>query len=78
MLAQRHVDIRKVLEILYVDATQVHRSGLTRQPLRRRRPLVAMGGALGRIDSKSRMSVPGLTPEQVKAIRDFVWKTSAD
>jgi cytochrome c oxidase cbb3-type subunit 2 len=30
-----------------------------------------------KIDPKSRMTVPGLTPEQVKAIRDFVWTTSA-
>jgi cytochrome c oxidase cbb3-type subunit 2 len=30
------------------------------------------------IDPQSRMTVPGLTTDQVKAIRDFVWKTSAD
>ena len=30
-----------------------------------------------KIDPKSRMTVPGLTREQVKAIRDFVWTTSA-
>ena len=31
-----------------------------------------------KIDPKSRMTVPGLTLEQVTAIRDFVWTTSAE
>jgi DNA-binding MarR family transcriptional regulator/cytochrome c2 len=30
------------------------------------------------VDPKTRMTVPGITPEQVEAVRMFVWKTSID
>jgi cytochrome c2 len=30
------------------------------------------------VDPKTRMTVPGITPEQVDAVRKFVWKTSVD
>ncbi len=31
-----------------------------------------------KVDAKTRMTVPGITPEQVEAVRMFVWKTSID
>jgi hypothetical protein len=31
-----------------------------------------------KLDASTKMTVPGLTPEQVEAVRMFVWKTSLE
>ena len=31
-----------------------------------------------KIDPKTKMTVPGITPEQVEAVRMFVWKASIE